>query len=309
MRLAPLLALALALGAAPSAQETPGEENAAPEGYETYRDESGNLGMRRIDGDATESDRRDADVTPLVLPDLDLSTFEGEDVTGLVPDDTLAARTAPAATLARYRADPAFQYDRPEADRPSLWTLFLRWLKRTVWDPIFENTTAGFRDTVLLLLAALALGWAITRLLRADVGGLFGRRQRADDESVGPLLAVEDIAAVDLGALLARAEADGRWRDAVRFRYLLALQRLAAGGAIAWRIDKTNRDYLAEIRHADGRSGSAPVAPPFARATRVFDYVWYGERALDGATYARLGPTFDRLDDALAPGPRSSVPA
>ena len=138
------------------------------------------------------------------------------------------------------------------------------------------------------------LGWGVTRLLRADVGPLFGRKDEAVEAASGELLDVDDISTVDLGSMLARALEDGRLRDAVRFRYLLALQALDGAGAIAWRRDKTNRDYVREARAASG-----DLARPFADVTRAFDYVWYGERPVDRARFDRLGDRFDRLDAAL----------
>ena len=72
-------------------------------------------------------------------------------------------------------------------------------------------------------------------------------------------------------------------------RYLLLLQALDAAGALSWRRDKTNREYVAEVSAADRAH-----AGPFARATRAFDAVWYGERPVSPALYAELAPVFDR---------------
>ncbi|MEM7787888.1 MAG: DUF4129 domain-containing protein [Bacteroidota bacterium] len=213
----------------------------------------------------------------------------------LLPAAALDPRPAPGDVLGAYRADPDFQYDRPEAAGPSLWQRFLAWLGRQIFGPIAENTTWEFWQWTLVLLGVAALGWVAARLLQTEGTGLFGRRQTSQGE-VGPLLDVDDIAEVDLDALLGRALAEADHREAVRFRYLLVLQALDAVGAVAWRRDKTNRTYVAEARAHD-----AALGRPFADATRVFDYVWYGERAVDDARYAALAPLFDRVEAALAP--------
>ena len=219
-------------------------------------------------------------------PDLD-GSFDPPG--GLPPPSTDTLRSlAPPPALDAYRADPDFQYDRPEAAGPSLWDRFWAWVRRTLWDPVANNTTVGFWQWTLTLLAVGVLGWVVTRLLRAEGSGVFGRSAPA--AAGAPLLDVEDIGTVDLGAALDRAVGAHDWRQAVRLRYLLALQALDAGGALVWRRDKTNREYAAEV------AAAAPdLARPFRQATHAFDAVWYGDRPVSDRLYERLAPTFDRI--------------
>lgn len=238
----------------------------------------------------TAAAAQDAPPPPAPPPPARADRVFHEDPT--VPRDTVAALAAPDSLLDAYRARPEFQYDRPEAEGPSLWERLWQWVYRTVIEPIFENTTDTVQQWTLLLLAVLGLGWVVSRLLRADGGAPFSRRDRT--AQAGPLLDVEDIAAVDLRALLDDAAGRGAYREAVRYRYLVLLQRMAEAGAVTWRRDKTNRDYLAEARAAGG-----PLGRAFAEATRVFDYVWYGERPVTGERYGALLPPFERADEAL----------
>lgn len=236
-----------------------------------------------------------AEAVPLLPPE------DPADVYGApLATDPLTPAPAPAV-LDAYRADPAFQYDDPQAEGPSLWEQVLRWLRRTLWDPVFENTTPDLRRYVLIALAVLALGWAVARLLRVEGAGVFARRSDPGG-GAGPLLDAEAIAEVDLATRLRAALGAGDHREAVRVRYLLLLQALDASGALAWRRDKTNRQYVAEVRAS--RPGRART---FARATRVFDAVWYGERPVSPALYAELAPLFDEA--APASTPPVSVPA
>ena len=226
---------------------------------------------------------------------MELPTHQGRAPWDDVPlaTDTLQPRAIPEEALARYLADSDFQYDRPRAEQPSLFSRFMGWLWSTIFEPLFTGAaTAGGRS--LLMFAAIVLfGWIVTRLLRADVGPMFSRRDVAR-ASASPLLDVEDIAEVDVAQLLADALAREDFRDAVRFRYVLALQRLDTRGAIRWERHKTNREYVREARAWDG------LAEPFGEATRLFDFVWYGERPVDRDRYAALTPVFDRLDAALS---------
>jgi len=95
--------------------------------------------------------------------------------------------------------------------------------------------------------------------------------------------------------LLRQAMAEGHHREAIRFRYLRVLQRLAADGVVVWQKHKTNRDYLAEVQ----RSGRADLAAPFGEVTRLFAWVWYGEAPVDAVRYGRMTASFDRVEAAL----------
>ncbi len=282
-----VLAFALVLGAMPGATAQDAPEPPPPPPPAAPPPEP-------ADGDTPE---------PLAVEPLD--SFYGRDRAPIDDDgreivvapDTLAARDAPAAMLQRYRADPDFQYDSPEAEGPSLWDRIMRWLGQTFIEPLFRGLGSRGGSNLLILLAVVLLAWVVTRLLRADAGPLFGRKDlKASGAGAGPLLDVEDILEVDVSTMLSDALARGDLREAVRFRYVLALQSLAQKGAVTWRRDTTNREYVQQAREA----GGAALAGPFADATRAFDYVWYGERAVDQARYNRLEPLFERMDAALA---------
>ena len=213
-------------------------------------------------------------------------------------------RPAPADELADLRDDPAFQYDRPEAETPSLWDRFWAWVARTFFGPIGKGIQSKPTQWALMALALCALLYVLLRVMRGEGSGLFGRKDLARSTAGDPLLDVDDIEAVDLASRLAEALRAADHRAAVRLRYLLALQRLAERGHIEWARDKTNRTYVLETR----QSGGADLGRAFADVTRVFDHVWYGGLAVDAARYGRFAARFDRLDALLASS-RLTTPA
>ncbi|HLT47855.1 MAG TPA: DUF4129 domain-containing protein [Rubricoccaceae bacterium] len=214
-----------------------------------------------------------------------------------VPLDTAAVAPppVPADALDRFRSDPDYQYERVGAAGPTLWELFWRWVDRTFFEPIARSTSPRFWRIFWPSLAALILAFVLVRVLSAGGAGLFARRDAGAGGEGALLLDAEDIAEVDLDALLRRALAERRHRDAVRLLYLRALQALAAGGLVDWQKDKTNRDYLREVRRAD-----AGLARPFGEVTQLFEWVWYGEAAVDDARFAAVRARFDRFSEALA---------
>ena len=87
---------------------------------------------------------------------------------------------------------------------------------------------------------------------------------------------------------IAKAANENNYRMAVRYLYLQLLQRLTAAGAIEFAADKTNTEYLREL---NGKSYKEEVAS----LTRYYDYVWYGEFAIDAAAYSKIENRFRNI--------------
>lgn len=108
-------------------------------------------------------------------------------------------------------------------------------------------------------------------------------RLRADDLE----RPVENIDSLDIEALIEQARKDGNFRMVIRLYYLGLLKRLNARGIIAWKKDKTNRDYLSELFSKDFRYRE------MTRLTASYEAVWYGEHTLKGESLERLAQAFE----------------
>ncbi len=233
----------------------------------------------------------------------------------LPPEATLAPRARPEAAAARaprpamerpvpdalagMRQDARYRYDRPVAERPSLWERFWTWVFETLIAPLLQASGTRSGQGFWVVVAVLVLAAVAFRLTQTGIGGIFGRRSATDGDGVDPLLGVEDIATVNLPALLTAALAKREWRAAVRLRYLESLQRLDRRGLIAWSRDKTNRTFVREAQSA----GGLDVGRDFSDVTRAFETVWYGGLPVDERLWARIDARFERLDAALAAAP------
>ncbi len=99
--------------------------------------------------------------------------------------------------------------------------------------------------------------------------------------------AVENIEDVDIYGLLEQARSEGNFRMAVRLYYLGLLKKLHELGVIAWKKDKTNRDYLAELFSKDF------YFQEVQRLTVSYEAVWYGEHNLNAASFQHLSSRFE----------------
>ncbi len=233
---------------------------------------------------ATADDDETTVATPADTATGPLTIREDQSViTPRLPQDTL---------VESFRNDPDFIYQ--EAAKPGqsffekLFAWLLRWLGR-----IFHNEVTG--NTLPYVFFGLIVAFMIWKLVGADTGGIFARRDRKVE--IDPREVEENIHEMDFDTLIADAVAEGRLRRAVRLLYLKLLKQMTDRGMIDWRIDKTNRDYLREL-------DASPLREPFAEATRAFEYVWYGDFAIDAASFSSIRAMFDGLAGSVGGGKR-----
>lgn len=75
------------------------------------------------------------------------------------------------------------------------------------------------------------------------------------------------------------------YRLAVRIHYLSGLQDLNEKGFIKYELEKTNWTYVYELSQTD-------LNDDFVELTKYFDYIWYGEFALNEENYQMLKSKF-----------------
>jgi hypothetical protein len=95
----------------------------------------------------------------------------------------------------------------------------------------------------------------------------------------------ENIHDLNFEALLAEAEAKGRYNVAVRLLFLQLLKKLSDQGVIAWELNKTNREYYYEI-------GDERTRQEYDKVSDYFERAWYGEYLIDESIYAKIKPEF-----------------
>ncbi|MEO0743155.1 MAG: DUF4129 domain-containing protein [Bacteroidota bacterium] len=199
----------------------------------------------------------------------------------------LAPRAVATPVLDGFRADPDFAYDRVVTQQPSLWDRLMQWLNDRFFRPAGESVSPDVQRWVIYGIAIAALVFAFLKLLGADFGGVFQRRERAAAtvEALDDLTALDEV---DLGALLTDAERTEAWPLAVRLRYLRLLQALAERDLIVWAPATTNRAYALAL---EGGS-RADLVPAFRDLTRLFEAAWYGDFNVDAALYAEVRRRF-----------------
>jgi hypothetical protein len=113
-------------------------------------------------------------------------------------------------------------------------------------------------------------------------------------EKIKSAAIIENIEETDLEYLLEQALANGMYKEAVRFRYLILIRSLNRLKLIAWKKDKTNGMYMREMYNKPGFD-------IFRELTVHFERVWYGELAISEKQYHALMPTYNQINELIEP--------
>jgi hypothetical protein len=99
----------------------------------------------------------------------------------------------------------------------------------------------------------------------------------------------EDIFAIRYEDEIRKALAREDYRLAVRLHFLKILRLLADRQLIRYQHDKTNLEFLLQVR-------SRSWYDAFFRATRHFEFAWYGQFAVDAGAYQAIADTMNDLE-------------
>ena len=138
---------------------------------------------------------------------------------------------------------------------------------------------------IFWILAIGLFGYLVYRLFLSNSSFLSRNRKNiASDIAV-----VEEENASDPDSLLRNAIRNGNYRLAVRYLYLQSLQRLSEKKFIELNSNKTNYEYVMEVRRHK-------FANEFASLTLQYEYVWYGEYPVDERLFEQIQGSFTQFN-------------
>lgn len=97
-----------------------------------------------------------------------------------------------------------------------------------------------------------------------------------------------DIDQVNFDQLVSKALEESNYRLATRYLYLKTLKELSNRAIIDWHFDKTNSDYVNEIKNES-------IKQLFKRISYIYDYIWYGEFPIDEISYTKNMKAFTSI--------------
>jgi hypothetical protein len=141
-----------------------------------------------------------------------------------------------------------------------------------------------FFQVLAIIAVVLALIYAFYRIMQAPRNSTLA--------SDGVQITLENLDKYlhesDLDRFLKEALSTGNYTLAIRLYYLQVIKNLSIKQAIHWAQQKTNRDYIREMREHR-------LHTPFKQVTRQYERVWYGNSAIGLNEYNQLEPEFKQL--------------
>lgn len=192
----------------------------------------------------------------------------------------------------KYLAREEFSYEEILQERNWLQRVKL-WFNNTwnkflasLWDGVvLSGFWKGFFQLAPYILLLALLGLLVWLAMKYSSDSSRDRKTQLSSPSADEVLIKSD----NLKELAEEALRSQDFRLALRYRYLIVLQRLGERKFILWKSSKTNHDYQKELR-------DTPFLGSFTEVTRIYNVVWYGHFDVDLTAYRAFEKAFTKLD-------------
>lgn len=201
----------------------------------------------------------------------------------------IEARAFDAKFKSKYK-DDAFIYEFRSKEK-NAWDRFKEWLAGIFKDLFSFTSNEASMNFVEILLKSIAIIIVVyviymiaKSILNKEGQWVFGKN--SDKKIIHHEDVEKDLKNVDFEKLIQQTLESGEKRLTIRYYYLWLLQKMSAKEIIVWDIEKTNSDYLYEIKNEK-------LKDDFAYFSYLYNYIWYGEFELDDLTFEKAKNTFD----------------
>ncbi|MCF6279297.1 MAG: DUF4129 domain-containing protein [Flavobacteriaceae bacterium] len=196
-----------------------------------------------------------------------------------------------------YRTDKEFDYTVYES-KPTIFSRIWAWFKRVLIKMLSwlfgVEEAVGILAVVLRIIPyivlVLILGLLIKFFLKVNMNSIVtGKTEKAN------VLLTEDeeiISNKNIQSLIDKAISQKNYRLAVRYYYLLVLQKLQENEVIEWEPQKTNEDYIKEIKQK-------AIVGKFKNLTHLYDFVWYGNFEINEVEFTKVASNFNELTTSI----------
>lgn len=167
-------------------------------------------------------------------------------------------------TIEHFKNDPDFKYARPPKYNPLKTELMGRialWLAA-----LFSHVPGSVLKLLPYLLATIVILITVIYIRKVTFTGALGKQSTQISQSE---IFEENIHTIDFDKAIHEAVATGEFRLATRLYFLLTLKVMHDRKLILHSREKTNRDYLHELRNV-------PIKNDFRWLITSFEFVWYG---------------------------------
>lgn len=157
-------------------------------------------------------------------------------------------------------------------------------------DVSFLNGLLNFFSIALWVLAAALLVFIVYKLFLGNSPLFIKNRKNIDVVMVAEVPTTSS----QYDTLIKKAISEQNYRLAIRYLHLQTLVKLADKNLVKTGTEKTNYQYLNELRQANSQ-----LAQIFSGLTHTYEYIWYGEYQITEANYLSLANSFSVFNKSL----------
>ena len=189
--------------------------------------------------------------------------------------DTLqtSVRTFDESQIENYKRESRFNFTQD----PTYETNYIRKFLSKISKWLSSHLGAGVSKFLFYLLfyglIFLGVGFLLYHFIKTENGGMFEKEDKKKTVITAETVD-ETTDRKQIEKLIQAAISAGDYRVAVRLLYLKTLRALDDSELIQWKTGKTNSDYIMELSNSN-------LKEQFQEATRIYEYVWYGEFELE----------------------------
>lgn len=149
--------------------------------------------------------------------------------------------------------------------------------------------SAFLRYGVYVLIGVFAIYFLLRLLSNETASTVIGKSSKNRSQ-----VSIQDthIEEIDLDRMIREQMAGANYRGAIRYMYLNSLKKLSTAGSISWDYQKTNADYLSEIKDQE-------LKEQFKNISYLYDHIWYGEFILDEKKFNEAAKVFHPLSPVV----------
>ena len=209
----------------------------------------------------------------------------------ILVDSAFVALKPFAKNFKKKYSDPSFIYEFKTPEK-NAWDRFKEWLAnffKNIFKFTDSKSAANFVDILLRVIAILIVLSVIYMIVKAIMNKegqwIFGKN--SDRKIINYDEIEKNLHKVDFEKLIQKSLESGENRLTIRYYYLWTLKKMSENHFIEWDVEKTNSDYLYEIKNEAQKED-------FAYLSYLYNNIWYGEFELDEETFAKARTAFEK---------------
>lgn len=206
-----------------------------------------------------------------------------------VDNDTVAPKKFNQNFKSKYKDSPfIYEYKTPAK---TWWDRFMDWLGDLVAS-LFRFSTNGVAGSLLGIVFKIVMFgiiifviYLITKaILNKEGQWVFGKNSK---KIINHQEVEKNLHTTDFEKLIKNCLTSGENRLSIRYYYLWLLKKMSDKELIIWDIEKTNSDYLYELKNQSDKE-------QFEYLSYLYNYIWYGEFDIDEESFERAKIAFEK---------------